>query len=101
MSLLVGLNNRFLGDPALNDLLALRGGMVEVYLNDGTVLKQHTRFPPGTKENPFSTEALSAKARDLIGPVLGKAKTESVISKILNLEKMKDVNQFIALISSK
>jgi 2-methylcitrate dehydratase PrpD len=90
-----------IGDPALNDPLAPRGGVVEVYLNDGTVLKQHTRFPPGTKENPLSTETLSAKARDLIGPVLGKTKTESVITQILDLEKMKDVNQLIALMTLK
>lgn len=86
-----------IGDPALNDPLAPRGGIVEVFLSDGTVLKQHTRFPPGTKENPLSVEVLSAKARDLMGPVLGKSKTESVIAQVLELEKMKDVNQLITL----
>jgi 2-methylcitrate dehydratase PrpD len=90
-----------IGDPALNDPLAPRGGIVEVYLNDGTTLKQHTRFPPGTKENPLSAEVVSAKARDLMGPVLGKARTEATISQILELEKMKDVNQLIALLVSK
>jgi 2-methylcitrate dehydratase PrpD len=90
-----------IGDPALNDPLAPRGGIVEVYLTDGTVLKQHTRFPPGTKENPLSAETVSAKARDLMNPVLGKTKTESIITQVLELEKMKDVNQLVALMITK
>jgi 2-methylcitrate dehydratase PrpD len=90
-----------IGDPTLNDPLAPRGGIVEVYLNDGTMLSEHTRFPPGTKENPLSAEALGSKARDLISPVLGKSKTELIISQTLELEKMKDVNQLISLLSIK
>jgi 2-methylcitrate dehydratase PrpD len=87
-----------IGDASLNDPLAPRGGIVEVYLKDGTILKEHTRFPPGTKENPLSTETISAKARDLMTPVLGSTKTEATISQILELEKMKDVNQLISLL---
>jgi 2-methylcitrate dehydratase PrpD len=87
-----------IGDASLSDPLAPRGGIVEVYLKDGTILKEHTRFPPGTKENPLSTETISAKARDLMTPVLGSTKTEATISQILELEKMKDVNQLISLL---
>ena len=90
-----------IGDPALNDPLAPRGGIVEVYLTDGTILKEHTRFPPGTKENPLSIEVVSAKARDLMSPVLGRTKTETVISQILELEKMKNTNQLISLLVTK
>ena len=90
-----------IGDSALNDPLAPRGGIVEVYLKDGTALKEHTRFPPGTKENPLSAEVVSSKARDLMSPVLGKQKTENVISQLLNLEKMKDVNQLVSLLQTK
>lgn len=86
------------GDPALNDPLAPRGGIVEIYLNNGTVLKQHTRFPPGTKENPLTVEIVSAKARDLMSPVLGAKKTERVIEQVLELEKMRDMNQLVSLL---
>jgi 2-methylcitrate dehydratase PrpD len=86
------------GDPALNDPLAPRGGIVEIYLNNGSVLKEHTRFPPGTKENPLTIEIMSTKARDLMSPVLGSKKTEMVIAHILELEKMRDINQLVSLL---
>ena len=86
------------GDPALNDPLAPRGGIVEIYLNNGSVLKEHTRFPPGTKENPLTVEIMSTKARDLMSPVLGSKKTEMVIQQILELEKMRDMNQLVSLL---
>jgi len=59
------------GDPKLNDPAAPRSGLVEVTLRDGRIVSHFTRFPPGTKENPVSTEGLNAKARDLMTPVLG------------------------------
>src|SRR5215468_9765978 len=68
---------KVIGDPRLNDPAAPRGGLVEVVLMDGRTISRHTRFPPGTKENPLDTEALNAKARDLMGPVLGSQRTEA------------------------
>ncbi|MBU3641068.1 2-methylcitrate dehydratase PrpD [Polynucleobacter sphagniphilus] len=70
----------------------------QVSSNNGTVLKQHTRFPPGTKENPLTVEIVSAKARDLMSPVLGAKKTERVIEQVLELENMRDINQLVSLI---
>lgn len=68
-------------DPA-----APRGAIVEVTLTDGRKVAHFTKFPPGTKENPLSTEAVSAKARDLIAPVLGADKTDRLIAQIMSLE---------------
>lgn len=90
-----------MGDPKLNDPLAPRGGIVEIYLKNGSVLSKHTRFPPGTKENPLTAEIVSAKARDLMLPVIGANRTEKVIQEVLELEKMRDINQLTSLISSK
>jgi 2-methylcitrate dehydratase PrpD len=75
-------------DPA-----APRGAIVEVTLNDGRQLQHHTQFPPGTKQNPLSTEAVSAKARDLIAPVLGAGKTDKLIAQLNALEKVDDVGK--------
>jgi 2-methylcitrate dehydratase PrpD len=83
------------GDPKLNDPAAPRGGIVEVTLKDGRTVTRHTRFPPGTKENPLDTEAVNAKARDLMTPVLGKAKTEAAIEKLNHLEKVANVRDLI------
>ena len=79
------------GDPALMDPEAPRGAIVEVTLTDGRRVQHHTRFPPGTKENPLSTAAVNAKARDLMAPVLGAARTERLIAQINELEKLEDV----------
>ncbi|HEV2977521.1 MAG TPA: MmgE/PrpD family protein [Casimicrobiaceae bacterium] len=79
------------GDPKLNDPAAPRGGEVEVVLKDGRTLSKLTRFPPGTKENPLDTEAVNAKARDLMSPVLGDARTEAAIRQLNALEQVGDV----------
>ena len=80
-------------DAALMDPAAPRGGIVEVTLNDGRKVEHFTKFPPGTKENPLSTEAVSAKARDLMAPVLGTAKTEKLIERINNLETVGNIRE--------
>jgi hypothetical protein len=55
------------------------------------VVEHFTKFPPGTKENPLSVEAVSAKTRDLIVPVVGADKAEKLIQAINNLETLADV----------
>ncbi len=79
------------GDQALMDPAAPRGAIVEVTLTDGKKVEHFTKFPPGTRENPLSTEAVSAKARDLMAPVLGSEKTEKLIGQINLLERVEDV----------
>jgi 2-methylcitrate dehydratase PrpD len=78
-------------DEALMDPAAPRGAIVEVTLSDGRKVEHFTKFPPGTKENPLSTEAVSAKARDLMAPVLGSEKTEKLIGEINRLEHVADI----------
>jgi 2-methylcitrate dehydratase PrpD len=80
-----------IGDPTLNDPAAPRGGIVEVVLKDGRTISKHTRFPPGTKENPLDTEAVSAKARDLMEPVLGAKRTETALRQLNEMEQVSDV----------
>jgi 2-methylcitrate dehydratase PrpD len=78
-------------DEALMDPAAPRGAIVEVTLADGRKVDHFTKYPPGTKENPLSTEAVSAKTRDLIAPVLGSDKAEKLIEEINNLERVDDM----------
>jgi 2-methylcitrate dehydratase PrpD len=86
---------KVIGDPKLNDPAAPRGGLVEVVLTDGRTISRHTRFPPGTKENPLDTEALNAKARDLMVPVLGRERSEAAIRQLNALEEVKDVGELV------
>jgi 2-methylcitrate dehydratase PrpD len=78
-------------DAALMDPAAPRGAIVEVTLTDGRQVQHHTRFPPGTTENPLSTEAVAAKARDLMAPVLGHERADKLIDRLNTLERLDDV----------
>jgi 2-methylcitrate dehydratase PrpD len=84
-----------MGDPKLNDPAAPRSGLVEVTLRDGKTVTHFTRFPPGTKENPVDTERMNAKARDLMGPVLGASKTEAVVQQVNTLETLASVRELV------
>jgi 2-methylcitrate dehydratase PrpD len=80
-------------DKSLMDPAAPRSGKVEVTLKDGRTVSHFTRHAPGTKENPMTTEEVSAKARSLMAPVLGETKTEEVIRRVNALEAVQDVQE--------
>jgi len=81
------------GDAALVDPAAPRGAIVELTLADGRRVEHHTRFPPGTKENPLTDDAVNAKARDLIAPVLGARNTERLLRELNTVETVDDVRR--------
>src|ERR1700730_8325027 len=68
-----------------------RSGLVEVTRRGGHTVSHFTRHPPGTKENPLSTERVNEKARTLMTPVLGAERTEEVIRRVNALEKLDEV----------
>jgi hypothetical protein len=45
----------------------------------------------GTPENPMSVSEVSAKARDLIEPVVGAEKTKKLIEQVLTIERLASV----------
>lgn len=88
-----------IADHKLLDPAAPRSGLVEVMLRDGRTVSHFTRHAPGTKENPLNTESVTAKARDLMQPVLGANRTEGLIKRINALEELADIRelrQFLA-----
>jgi 2-methylcitrate dehydratase PrpD len=87
-------------DETLMNPAAPRGAIVEVTLADGMKVDHFTKFPPGTKENPLSTEAVSAKTRDLMVPVLGSEKTEQLIDLINRLEAVDDIRMLRPLMTT-
>lgn len=89
-----------IGDAALMDPAAPRGAIVEVTLADGRKVQHHTRFPPGTPQNPLSPEALDAKARDLMTPVLGAATTDELLQRLHELEKLDDMRRLHPLLTA-
>jgi 2-methylcitrate dehydratase PrpD len=89
---------QLIADKALMDPAAPRSGRVEVTLRDGQTVSHFTRHPPGTKENPLSTEQVNEKARLLMTPVLGAERTEELIRRLNALEKLKDVRELQPLL---
>jgi len=91
---------QLVGDRALMDPAAPRSANVEVRLRDGRTVSHFTRFAPGTKESPLSTEGVAAKARSLIAPVLGDERAEAVIRRINTLETLSSVRDLVALLTA-
>jgi 2-methylcitrate dehydratase PrpD len=90
---------QLIADAALMDPEAPRSGRVEVTLQDGRVVSHFTKHAPGTKENPLDTESVNAKARLLMEPVLGGAKTEEIIRRVNNAEALGDVRELARFLS--
>src|SRR5215469_1775533 len=90
---------QLVADRALMDPAAPRSGRVEVTLRDGRTISHFTRHPPGTKQNPLSTERVSEQARSLMTPVLGAERTEEVVGRVNALEKLDDVRELRPLLA--
>jgi len=86
------------GEASLMDPAAPRGAIVTVQRKDGRPVEYHTRFPPGTKENPLSSADVAAKVRGLIEPVLGSTRAEDLIEQIGELEKLDDVRRLRSIL---
>src|ERR1700738_3661357 len=65
---------KLLPDEELERLMPLRVAVLEVTLSDGARLAQRVDNVRGTPENPMTRDEITAKARDLIAPILGTAK---------------------------
>lgn len=80
-----------LPDETLAKLLPVRVAIVEVTLTDGTHLTDRVEAVRGTVRNPMTREEVVAKARDLIGPVLGTTQTDRLIAAVLALDSAPDI----------
>ncbi len=70
-----------------------RQAIVEITLNDGTVLSERVTAVRGTVDNPMTREEVAQKCRDLVEPVLGKANCASLIDKVFGIEKVTDIRE--------
>lgn len=84
---------RLVKEAELERLLPSRVAIVDVILTDGTKLTERVDAVRGTEQNPMTHEEVVAKAKDLIGPVLGMARADNLIQKIWALDVVKDVRE--------
>jgi 2-methylcitrate dehydratase PrpD len=87
-------------DPELVVLEAPRSGSVEVTMRDGRQVSLFVSHAPGTPENPLDTEGVAAKARQLMVPILGDARTEALIDQVSALEQIDDIRLLRPLLTS-
>lgn len=85
-------------DEQLERLIPVRVAIVEVTLNDGTLLSERVEAVRGTPENPMTRDEVVAKARDLMTPVLGAATCAKLIERVLEIENVKDVRELRPLL---
>src|SRR5262245_41704303 len=90
---------QLMGDRALMDPAAPRSGRVDVVLRDGRTVSHFTRYAPGTKENPLDTAGVTAKARELMTPVIGSRRTDAIIERVNNLERLRSVRELANLLA--
>lgn len=89
---------RYVPDEALAALLPARVAVVEVALRDGARRSERVEAVRGAVRNPMMREEVVAKARDLMAPVLGGAKTSRAIEAVLALETLRDVRALTPLL---
>ena len=77
----------------LEKLEPARQAIVEITLNDGTVLSDRVTDVRGTVDNPMTREEVIQKCRDLVEPVLGKESCNNLVDKIIGIEKVKDIRE--------
>ena len=87
-------------DPTLKDPETPRQAIIENETKDGRTLSHHTKSPPGTVQKPMTKEQLTAKARDLMTPGLGRARTEKLIANLQDLEAVRNVRELRPLLSA-
>ncbi len=68
-----------------------RQATVDVHLRDGTQHRHRTVHVRGTPMNQMTVGEVSAKARDLMLPVIGAASTDALIDRLLALPKLDSV----------
>ena len=74
------------------------GNRLEINLQNGKKIVKEVMHSVGHPKNPMSDEDVFNKWRRLAEPHLSKDKTESQIEKVMNLEKLKDLNDLLPVI---
>lgn len=87
------------GDPELRMAEIKRGGIVEITTADGATLREHVALVRGRPGNPMSDREIERKCTDLMQPVLGEARTRSLIDRIWDLEGVRNIRDLRPLLS--
>ena len=87
-----GLQSRIetIGDASLTDDLRRWRCVMEMTLKDGRKLTHQTMAAKGMFENPLTRQEVEEKALDLIAPILGKKRSQALMSTLFSIERIND-----------
>ena len=85
-------------DASLPDSRDSRQAIVAIVTRDGRRLVRRTDAVRGTPANPASRAEVTAKARDLMGKILGARRADRLIDVIMSIENIDDVKQLRPLL---
>jgi 2-methylcitrate dehydratase PrpD len=77
-----------------------RQAIVAIETTDGRMLRHRTIAVRGTPDNPMDAAEVEAKARDLMAPVIGAERAESLIAAVAAIEQIKDATQLRSLLQA-
>ena len=87
-------------DPKLTAMMpARRPSRVKVTLKNGEKLEAEVTMNRGDFEDPYGPADLEKKYFSLADPVWGHAKAEQIRSQVMDVDKVKDINQVTSLIA--
>ena len=87
------------GDPGLTDAQRRWRCVMEIRLKDGRALTHQTMAAKGSFENPLTRQEEEEKALDLIVPILGTKRSQSLLAALWNFDKLNDVRSLRRLYS--
>lgn len=90
-----------IGDAKLTTPLRHWCCNMEITLKDGRRLTHQTMAAKGYHENPLTRQDIEEKALDLMAPILGKKRSQALISALLNIETIKDARELRRLYTVK
>lgn len=85
-------------DPELERRLPRRETIVEITFTNGGRISEHIEAVRGTAENPMTRDEVIAKCSDLIAPVLGKPRSDRLISSVLAIERLRNMRELLPLL---
>ena len=82
---------RLVANPELTTALPPRQVIITIRTTDGREITHRTHAVKGTPANPMSRAEVVEKSLDLVCPILGKAKGNGMVERMIAIEKVGNV----------
>jgi 2-methylcitrate dehydratase PrpD len=84
--------------PELTAAVPARQAIVEIDLLNGNTVRHHAKAVRGTPDNPMTTPEIEAKARDLVTPIIGAERAETLVTSVRQIETLRSLRELRPLL---